>query len=67
MLELQELLASEENKLAHKPELDRERDLVTHLSAVKADCESIMASFTIFFFLPVAPHLSQMTCPSILS
>jgi len=36
---LSELLASEEKKLVHKPELDRERNSVTHLSAAKADCE----------------------------
>jgi hypothetical protein len=89
--ELQELLASEEKNLVHKPELDRERNSVTHLSAAKADCEGIMTSFTfhplplvtiqiqrsrsdhsvawlehiIFCFLPGAPHLGPMICPSI--
>jgi len=49
---LQELLASEEKNMVHKPELDRERDSVMHLSAAKADCEGIMTSFT-FYLLPL--------------
>lgn len=38
--------------MVHKPELDRERDSVMHLSAAKADCEGIMTSFT-FYPLPL--------------
>ena len=49
---LQELLASEEKNMVHKPELDRERDSVMHLSAAKADCEGIMTSF-VFCPLPL--------------
>lgn len=48
---LQELLASEEKNMVHKPELDRERNSVMHLSAAKADCEGIMTSFTFYSLL----------------
>jgi hypothetical protein len=50
---LQELLASEEKNMVHKPELDRERNSVMHLSAAKADCEGIMTSFTFYSLLLV--------------
>ncbi len=55
--ELQELLASEEKKLIHKPKLDRERNSVAHLSAAKADCEGIMTSFTFHPLLLVTTQI----------
>lgn len=56
---LQELLASEEKNMVHKPELDRERNSVMHLSAAKADCEGIMTFFTFYSLLLVTIQIQR--------
>ena len=56
---LQELLASEEKNMVRKPELDRERNSVIHLSTAKADCEGIMTSFTFYSLLLVTIQIQR--------
>ena len=45
--------------MVRKPELDRERNSVIHLSTAKADCEGIMTSFTFYSLLLVTIQIQR--------